>query len=329
MPPPCHSHYPPARRAPRQPQSNSGIAKRVYVRSRGAALSALNRVVAADQASLTRLPTQPSRSPLPGPSARSSTPPSAALTPTPGAGEEFFTLSSFSRPSSPPTPGPSTGNLSRPALAQPNAAPATAPASAATPPASAATPPASALTEMTRPMPQRPKKTAAPPPRFPGPHATIVPDRFPSPPQEEKRRALFTTPPFGLPATSKESPMEVVGPSYATVAGALATARGGPPTIPAAPPDAPAAGLDAAPGANAPRNDVQKVTVVAAPLEGTKAKRTVQPQLVPKPATVNLDPRLTSVIGTLQKVLVALLEKRDPVPLILDCLAQLCKSGFA
>ncbi|CAB3246265.1 unnamed protein product [Arctia plantaginis] len=108
MPPPCHSHYPRARRSPRPPQSNSGIAKRVYVRSRGAALSALNRVVAADQASLTRLPTQPSRSPLPGPSARSSTPPSAALTPTPGAGEEFFTLSSFSRPSSPPTPGPST-----------------------------------------------------------------------------------------------------------------------------------------------------------------------------------------------------------------------------
>ncbi|CAB3228557.1 unnamed protein product [Arctia plantaginis] len=150
--------------------------------------------------------------------------------------------------------------------------------------------------------------------------------------------------------------MEVVGPSYATVAGALATASGGPPAIPAALPDAPAAGLDAAPGvapaaapaagkkqpttrypplvveklpdwpthfrelkkllteqANAPRNDVQKVTVVAAPLEGTKAKRAVQPQLVPKPATVNLDPRLTSVIGTLQKVLVALLENHRVV----------------
>ncbi|CAB3229934.1 unnamed protein product [Arctia plantaginis] len=36
------------------------------------------------------------------------------------------------------------------------------------------------------------------------------------------------------------------------------------------------------------------------------------------PTTVNLYPRLTSVIGALQEVLERLQEKRDPVSLILD-----------
>lgn len=615
MPPPCHSHNPPARRATRPQHQNSGVAKRVYVRSRGAAMSALSRVVAADQASLTRSPKQPSRPPLVGPSARSNTPSSADVTPTPGAGEEFFPPDTMSCSNTPPTPGLLTDNLGDLARVVTIAETASAPTPATAPtPAPDATPPAYAYAEEKQPMPQRPKKAAAPAPRFPAPQTIVAPDRFPSPPQMEERRALFTTPPFSLPATTRGSPMEVVGPTYATItkastiAGigtpALATtitAASAPAAVPAAdkkqpttrypplvvemfpkwpthfrelktllghapngrpfgkgvrfipkseqeyrtiqrylyaletkekiswfsyslpaerslkvairglpvntPPEEIVAELtelgftpefvrpirarQGRPGClffaqlartanvtpalyeinellcmpgvhieawrgkkgpaqchrcqqfrhsshnchrplscvrcggahaardcprpleepptcancggahtanssacpvfkreirnrkagtiartltatsqqsekpsiveegnaptslmavanppqqrarrkrrnkkktqaeqgDAPSNNIQEVTVVAAPQEGTKAKRIVQPKPAPKPATVDRDPRLTSVIGTLQKVLVALLEKRDPVPLILECLSELCKSG--
>ncbi|XP_039761849.1 kinesin-like protein KIF26A [Pararge aegeria] len=67
-----------------------------------------------------------------------------------------------------------------------------------------------------------------------------------------------------------------------------------------------------------------KPTVVAAPKRGTKAKRVGVPHSAAQPARGPLDPRTTRVIGALNQVLMAIQEQRDPVPLILACIMELC-----
>ncbi|CAH2226705.1 jg43, partial [Pararge aegeria aegeria] len=79
-----------------------------------------------------------------------------------------------------------------------------------------------------------------------------------------------------------------------------------------------------APPSVLPRNEPSKPTVVAAPERGTKAKRVGVPQPAAQPARGHLDPRLTRIIGILNEVLMAIQEQRDPVPLILGCIMELC-----
>ncbi|XP_045783667.1 transcription initiation factor TFIID subunit 4-like [Maniola jurtina] len=92
------------------------------------------------------------------------------------------------------------------------------------------------------------------------------------------------------------------------------------PAAPQPPTKRPTAAAPAPPAAQS------KPTVVAAPARETKAKRKGAPRPAPQPAPGHLDSRLTKVIGTLHQVLLAIQEQRDPAPLILACIMELCSS---